>query len=435
MGALLLVQLGCSGTGATPASARPLPLEAHTAPARPALCHEVSPGTPLQPLFDTAQPGEAYCLQPGRYTGPLHITKPLRLWGTRSSVIHAEEGTTVHVTASGTVLEGFTVDGSGTRVDLLDGAVKVQADDVTVSGVAVMRATFGILSERSKRLTVRDCVVTGSGDSALGMRGDAIRLWETHHSRVENNHVEQSRDMVVWYSSDNVLTGNTVVNGRYGMHFMFSHGNTVERNRFSGNTVGVFLMYSRNVRLQKNVIVDSSGSAGIGVGVKESGNLVITDNQLVHNTVGVYLDTSPLQQDDWNRFERNEIRLGQTGVVFHSSQQRNAFTENTFRDNQMQVSVEGGGDALGVTWTGNNFDDYVGYDLDGDGYGDLPYELRSLSGDLTSRTPELSFFRGAAALSLVEAVGHAVPILAPKLLLKDPRPRVAAPETKVADAR
>jgi nitrous oxidase accessory protein len=119
------------------------------------------------------------------------------------------------------------------------------------------------------------------------------------------------------------------------------------------------------------------------------------------------------------------FRFGEAGVVFHSSEQRNAFRRNDFRDNQDPIRVEGRGDALGVEWRGNYFDDYAGYDLDGDGVGDVPYELRSLVSDLVSETPALAFFRGTPALALAEMVGRIVPILEPRRLLVDPAPRMA----------
>jgi nitrous oxidase accessory protein len=151
--------------------------------------------------------------------------------------------------------------------------------------------------------------------------------------------------------------------------------------------------------------------------------------------VGIYVDTSPLQQDEHGRFERNELRLSQVGVVFHGGGARNAFLENVFRDNDAQVQVEGGGDALDVAWSGNDFDDYAGYDLDGDGFGDLPYELRSLSGELVSHHPALAFFRGSPALALVTAAGRVLPLFAPRTLRRDPRPRVGGDHGEVPDAR
>jgi nitrous oxidase accessory protein len=86
--------------------------------------------------------------------------------------------------------------------------------------------------------------------------------------------------------------------------------------------------------------------------------------------------------------------------------------------------VEGGGDALGIEWDHNDFDDYAGYDLDGDAVGDVPYELRSLSEALVSRYPGLAFFRGSPALAMLSAAGEVLPLFAPKTLLRDAHPGV-----------
>jgi nitrous oxidase accessory protein len=343
-------------------------------------------------------------------------------------------GSTLHVTGAGARLLGFTVDGSGGRFDTLDAAVKVhKAKDVVIEGIAVRGAVFGILVELAESITVRGNHVRGTDAGALGLRGDSIRLWETHRSRVEDNVVDHGRDVVVWYSSDNVVRGNVVRGGRYGTHLMYSHRNDVAGNRFEDNVVGVFLMYSRDVTVRDNVLAGSSGAAGMGLGLKESGNVTTEDNRFVGNTVGVYLDNSPLQQDDHNAFRRNSFRLGDAGVVFHSSGERNTFETNSFRDNHVPVRVEGGGDALGVAWNGNDFDDYAGYDLDGDRVGDVPYELRSLAADLVSRHPDLEFFRGSTTLSLVNVASEVVPLLAPKILLRDSRPRMGSLEMSDAN--
>jgi nitrous oxidase accessory protein len=86
------------------------------------------------------------------------------------------------------------------------------------------------------------------------------------------------------------------------------------------------------------------------------------------------------------------------------------------------VRVDGGGDALGNEWASNDFDDYAGYDLDHDGVGDVPYELRDLADGLVARSTDLTFFTGTPALALVSLAGHVVPLMAPK-----PRARRRAP--------
>jgi nitrous oxidase accessory protein len=153
----------------------------------------------------------------------------------------------------------------------------------------------------------------------------------------------------------------------------------------------------------------SGGAAGIGIGLKESGNVIATRNVLVRDTTGIYIDTSPLQNDDENRFEGNAIRMSGTAVLFHGRATRNHFIDNSFRDNLTQVESRGGTTALDAEWRGNDFDDYAGYDFDGDGYGDVPYELRSMTANLISRYPGLAYFRGGLALFAVDAVNHVVP--------------------------
>lgn len=424
-GAVLAATVALSGC-ARPASTQVARQDTVPAvPARPPRCRPVEAGAALQPLLDGTREGEALCLAPGTYRGPLRLPSGVTLWGPREAVVRSSgEGTTVRLEGEGARLVGLTVDGSGGRFDTLDAAVHVRGRGAGVEGVTVRNAVFGILAERAEGVTVRGNHVVGSGGPALGMRGDAIRLWETQHSLVEDNLVEAGRDVVVWYSSHNTVRRNTVTGGRYGTHFMYSHDNVVEDNHYTGNEVGIFVMYSRGIVLRRNVLAGATGAAGLGLGLKESGNVTAVGNLLLHNTVGLYLDTSPLQEGDANVFEGNHFRLGDVGVVFHSSEQRNAFRGNSFRDNAAPVQVEGGGDALEVEWRGNDFDDYAGYDWDADGVGDVPYELRSLSGDLVARYPDLAFFRGSPTLSLVRAAGELLPLFAPKPVLRDAAPRM-----------
>ena len=347
------------------------------------------------------------------------------LWGPPEAVVRASgSGTTLRLDANGAALLGITVDGSGGRFDLLDAAVRVEADDVRVEGVTVRNALFGLLVEKSHRVQLLDNTVLGDATKPLGMRGDGIRLWEVRDSHIEGNHLSDSRDLVVWYSPGNEFVGNDIERSRYGTHFMYSHDSLVRASRFNGNVVGIFIMYSRGIELRQNRITESSGAAGVGLGAKESGNLVVADNLFAGNSIGVYLDTSPLDFADQNRFERNAFRFSDTAVVFHGGADRNAFFDNSFRDNQSQVGVEGRGDAMDAEWRRNDFDDYAGYDLDGDGFGDIAYELRNLSDQLIARHPELAFFRGSAALGLVSVIGRIVPLFQPRTLLVDPQPRM-----------
>jgi len=418
------VALGLAAACAASREPAPIPPAAPT-PARPEVCREVSPGAGLQDAIDAAPTGAALCLAPGTHGGPVHISRRLTLWGPRDAVIRSHgEGTTVRLEGEGAALLGVTVDGSGGRYDLLDAAIHVAGRSGRVEGVLVRNAVFGILIERATGATVRGNHVLGDASQPLGLRGDGIRLWETYDSTVEDNWLEDSRDVVLWYASRNRVAGNRIEHGRYGAHLMYSHGNQIVGNRFVGNVTGLFVMYSRDVEIRGNVFADSGGAAGMGLGFKESGNVRVVRNLFAHNTIGVYVDTSPLWPDDRNRFEGNVFRLNGVAVSFLGRAAGNAFEGNGFRDNQLQVQVDGRGDARQAVWRNNEFDDYAGYDLDGDGTGDVPYELRSLASDLVAESSALAFFRGTPAFALVEAIGRIVPLFEPRLVLSDPEPRM-----------
>ncbi len=384
----------------------------------------VPAGDGLQAAIAAAAPGTTLLLAPGEHRGPILIDKPLHLWGPADAVLRAAEGSTVRVRANGVTLEGFTVAGSGHRFDLMDGGVHLQGEDLTLRGITVRDALFGVLVERCRRATVAGNTIVGTGLPAMGLRGDGIRLWETSDSVVRDNRIRDSRDMVVWYSSRNRLTNNVVERSRYGTHFMYSHENVVEDSRYVGNEVGVFVMYSRDIVLRRNLLARSGGAAGIGIGLKEAGNLIVEDNWLLANTTGIYVDHSPLDPSHHNRYARNVIRFAETAVSLHASVQRTEFLDNQFRDNGAVVKVGGQGDALGCMFAGNYYDAYQGYDFDGDGRGDVPFEFRRLSTQLEGRYPELALLHGAPAMAMLDLVGEVMPLFAPKRLMRDESPRL-----------
>jgi nitrous oxidase accessory protein len=348
------------------------------------------------------------------------------------------------VQGSGVTLLGFTVDGSGQRFDLMDAGVRVEGEDHHLEGITVRNALFGILVQACRRARVVGNTVIGTGQEAMGLRGDAIRLWETTDSEVRDNDVRNARDVVVWYSSRNRLSHNTVQGCRYGTHFMYSHENSVEDSTYAENEVGVFVMYSRDIELRRNLLARSGGAAGIGLGLKEAGNVMVADNWLLANTTGIYIDASPLDPAHTNTYSGNAIRLSETAVAMHASIKNSAFTGNDFRDNGAVVKVGAGGDALAAVFAHNYYDTYQGYDLDGDGKGDVAFEFRRLSTQLEGRYPELALLHGTPAMTMVDLVGEVMPLFAPRRLMHDDTPRVAPPELalpelvglpEVADAR
>jgi nitrous oxidase accessory protein len=234
------------------------------------------------------------------------------------------------------------------------------------------------------------------------------------------------RDPVLWYSDNVQIIGNHVSCSRYGLHFMYSHHNVLEKNLLEENSVGVFLMYSRNVTLRRNVLSRNRGPSGYGIGVKDMQGIIVEDNLLVGNRVGVYIDNPPVYLSEYDRFTRNVFTSNDIGLIFQPSVQRVAVFENSFIENLQQVALAGGGELRRNEFThngrGNYWSDYRGYDRDGDGIGDMPYQAESLWDNLMDRQPGLRLFLFSPAQQAVELASQAFPIVRPRPVLTDESP-------------
>jgi nitrous oxidase accessory protein len=86
------------------------------------------------------------------------------------------------------------------------------------------------------------------------------------------------------------------------------------------------------------------------------------------------------------------------------------------------VSAEGAG--KGNTWRGNYWDDYQGFDRDGDGRGDTPHEIWIHADRIWMETPMAAFFRSSPALELLDFLERLAPFSLPYRILGDPAPRM-----------
>jgi nitrous oxidase accessory protein len=200
----------------------------------------------------------------------------------------------------------------------------------------------------------------------------------------------------------------------------------VEDNYYEDNSVGIFLMYSDGVVVRNNHIARASGPTGIGIGFKETSDVTIEGNEILHSSVGLYLDVSPYQPDTTNRIEGNLIAYNGIGVRFLNDWQGNLFSGNRFKGNITQVTVEGGKTARRNEWSGNFWDDYEGFDRDRDGVGDTPYELYGYADRIWMDVPPAQFFKGSPMLEVLDFLERLAPFSEPDLMLRDARPMMTA---------
>ncbi len=378
-------------------------------------------------IADPEGPPEIW-LRPGTYRGDLAVKRPVSIHGAGGAIL---EGTgaasVVTIAASDVTLDNLQIRHSGRRNTTEDAGVKATGERVRIADVSIEDTLFGASLEQCRHCVLEGVRVEGFGDDAE-LRGDGIKLWESHDSVVRGCVAEHVRDVVVWYTRRALVEGNVVRHSRYGTHFMYAHDSIARNNHVEDDVVGIFVMYSARLTIEGNVLAGARGAAGMGLGFKESDAVRVRGNWLVANTTGVYLDYTPRTPADPAVFEGNVFALNDVALRLHSAERGAIFHANDFRDNAETVTVDGGGDALACDVRGNHFSDYEGYDLDGDGVGDVPYRVSALSSELADEHPALQFFHGTAAMQLVDAIAHAIPVLDGRTILADAAPRVRAPE-------
>lgn len=386
----------------------------------------------LQQAIDRARPGDVVRIPSGVHRGHFRVTLPLTLQGEPGAVVDGEgEGDVIRIEAEGVTVRGLTIRGTGDSLDRENAGLTVLKGGALIEDNRLEDVLFGIYLKDAPGSVIRRNRVGGK-ELDIARRGDALRLWYSPDCRIEDNLVANSRDAVMWFSDRVLLSGNHVSDCRYGLHFMYSDDNRLEGNLLEHNSVGAFLMYSQNLTVYRNTFRGNRGPSGYGIGLKDMDGVDARGNLILGNRIGLYLDNSPGSVNVTHHFQENVFAYNDMGVAFLPSVRRNRFSDNTFLDNLEQVAVLGGGafpgNAFTVEGRGNFWSDYRGYDLDGDGIGDLPYRSESLFENLIDREPKLRLFLFSPAQLAIEAAAEAFPMMRPRVKLVDEAPLMTAHE-------
>ncbi|MBL4590494.1 MAG: nitrous oxide reductase family maturation protein NosD [Phycisphaerales bacterium] len=383
-------------------------------------------------LIDLASPGSTVVIPAGTYEGNLRIEKAIVLDGKGLVIIDGlGKGSVVEIVVGNVTLRGMTIRNSGSTVDQEPAGVRAFDGPVIIENNRFEDVYFGIDLRPAADSIIRNNVVIGK-DLKIGRRGDGIRLWWSHNTIVEDNTIDAARDMVFWYSEDLTVARNVVTNSRYGLHFMYSHNTTIQGNQLTANSVGIYLMYSNNIDLVGNSIINNRGTSGYGIGLKDCDAITVENNTLLANRVGMYIDNSPSSVDSFGIIKGNKIAFNEIGMLSTPITHDNVITNNSFIENEEQVTVHGRGQLMlnefSADGIGNFWSNYSGFDQDNDGIGDFPHEPRSLFRTLLARQPNLRIFLHSPAQQAIELTARAFPELSPKPMFIDHSPLTRPPE-------
>jgi len=381
----------------------------------------------LQDAIDNAPQGSILKLPAGIYKGNIVINKPITILGKEDGVIIDGEGkgTVITVKSSYVTLKNLKIIGSGDRHENLDGAVSFENGiQCEISNCIIQDCLFGI-DMRMMRNSIVSKNKISSKDFDLGLRGDGLRIWYSHDNVINGNILTKSRDMVVWYSHGNEITENSAEYCRYSLHFMYAGKNIVKNNHYEFNSVGIFFMYSKDTIATGNTIKSSLGATGMGIGLKDVSNFTLKDNTVIYCAQGIYIDRSPLEPETHNWIENNKILYNAEALHFHSMSENNIIKNNVILGNIEDIVNDSRGSKTNDNEiVGNYWDNYEGFDRDGDNIGDTPHKVYQYADQLWIYNPDVKFFYGSPVISMLNFLAKLAPFTKALFLLEDEKPIV-----------
>jgi nitrous oxidase accessory protein len=218
----------------------------------------VSPGpNALQQALENARPGDELRVAAGRYPGPLIIQTPVTLIGTPGTIVDGQsQESVVQILAPNVTIRNMQIQGSGNDLSLHHSGILVEsnAHGTVIENNRLQDNLFGIFVQGANQVRVHANHIQGRTDGHLSTLGNAIHLWNTHDTHIENNVVQGGRDGIfITTSNGNTLQNNQFQGLRFAIHYMYSHNNEVSGNLSQDNHLGYALMFSKQLRIFNNV--------------------------------------------------------------------------------------------------------------------------------------------------------------------------------------
>jgi nitrous oxidase accessory protein len=364
----------------------------------------------LQDRVRHAKPGDTLVVTAGVYNGSLEIGKKITLVGQGTPRIRGGgRGSCIVITADSCEVSGFVIEQSGSDLMAEDAGILLKSSHNTVRDNELRDVLFGIYLFQSNHNTVENNTVIGRQELEYGQRGSGIHIWNSRHNVFRGNAIRFTRDGFYFQNSNCTLVERSDVSHvRYGLHYMYADSNTFTLNRFVNNIAGAAIMYSREIEFRHNLFAHNRGFASYGLLFQDCQNVTADSNIIADNQVGMFFEAS-----SGNRFTRNVIAQNDVALEMFQNCTGNLFAANNFIDNLSPLTIIG--KRTGSNWDqngrGNYWSAYDGYDLDGDGIGDVPMRIQNAFQYLEARSPNLRVYLYSPASQALAVATKAFPII------------------------
>lgn len=377
-------------------------------------------GESIAAAIARAAPGDTLLIARGRYEENLVIDKPLALRGINRPTVSGElKGDVIRIRAPDVAIENLIVTDSGGDLEKQHAGIYIQpgAHRAKVVNCDIAYSLFGLWIEGADDVEIRGNRITGKRDFQSSQRGNGIQLYNTTGARIVGNDISFTRDGIyVDVSHHAVFRGNRMHHARYGTHYMNSYHNLWEDNDTFLNRGGLALMEVRDQVVRNN---RAWGNSDHGIMLRTIQDSVVEKNVVAGNQRGFFIYDA-----EYNVLRGNLVVDNRVGVHLWAGSTRNEVEENDFIGNREQIRYVAARDEPWGVKRGNHWSNYIGWDRDGNGIGDVPYEANDLVDRLSWRHPMMKLLLNSPAIQTLRLIAQQFPLLrAPSVVDRKPRMR------------
>ncbi|MCP4567438.1 MAG: nitrous oxide reductase family maturation protein NosD [FCB group bacterium] len=372
---------------------------------------EVGSPDDMRLAIEKPEPGDTIHLNDGLYTGQFTLTEPVVIIGISNAVIDGQgRGDVLTLTSDSIVVRGVIIQNSGTRLLKDHAGIKITGDHVEITECTIRDILHGIYVKGGDSAYIHNNTIIGRMNIQESDRGNGIHLWQTSGNLLTNNDISFARDGIYFsFAHRTGISKNHIHHLRYGLHYMYSDSNTFEDNIFDNNVAGSALMYSKDIEFRRNIFAHCRGFRAYGILLQSVDHCLAEENLILDNSRAIFFDDA-----NYNRFESNDIVQNDLAVQINASCEENTLVNNNFISNLSEVTMDAS--IINSTyWTedgrGNFWSAYDGYDIDGDGVGDVSYQLQSVFEYIELDYPAVRFYLYSPASQLLAVAEKRLPIL------------------------
>ena len=364
--------------------------------------------------------GDTLIVPQGTYLeSNIEIDKSITIIGRGNPVIDAQgKGKIFTVTANDVSISGLSIQNSG--ISYLEDNAGIRLEKVTrcrISNNKFINNFFSIYIAKSFDCVIKDNFIKGLKGRETNS-GNGIHLWYCRNITIKNNNISNHRDGIYFEFVKNGRISNNVSknNIRYGLHFMFSDSCEYRENIFENNGAGVAVMYTKNVLMDNNIFKHNWGAASYGLLLKDISDSDIINNHFEENSVGIFIEGCTRIMITKNDFIKNGW-----AIKLMANSMSNIFNQNNFIANSFDVSTNSKQNFN--TFKSNYWSNYSGYDLDKDGFGDIPFRPVTMFSMMVESHSTSLILLNSLFIQILDIAERVIPALTPDALM-DLKPRM-----------